>query len=89
MASTAPTGPVQANASLDLRGTPCPLNFVRAKLRLAKLAPGQLLEILLDGGEPLEQVPSGLAEAGHGIERLDLREDFCVLLVRCGAHEAP
>ncbi|HBE34477.1 MAG TPA: sulfurtransferase TusA family protein, partial [Cyanobacteria bacterium UBA11368] len=44
------------DAQMDLRGTPCPINFVRTKLRLEKMAPGQLLEVWLDGGEPIEQV---------------------------------
>ena len=28
--------PAQPDASLDLRGTPCPINFVRTKLQLEK-----------------------------------------------------
>lgn len=89
MAFPAPPGRPQADAQLDLRGTPCPLNFVRAKLRLAKLAPGQLLEVWLDGGEPRDQVPRGLGEEGHGIERLEAQGDFFVLLVRRRLGEAP
>jgi TusA-related sulfurtransferase len=46
----------QPDAQIDLRGTPCPLNFVRAKLRLEQMAPGSLLEVWLDPGEPIEQV---------------------------------
>ncbi|MGD1918789.1 MAG: sulfurtransferase TusA family protein, partial [Pleurocapsa sp.] len=29
-----------ADAQLDLRGTPCPINFVRTKLRLEQMSPG-------------------------------------------------
>lgn len=50
---------------LDLRGTPCPINFVRTKLKLAQLSAGQLLEVWLDGGEPIEQVPHSLAMEGY------------------------
>ncbi|NIM04392.1 MAG: sulfurtransferase TusA family protein, partial [Armatimonadetes bacterium] len=32
---------------MDLRGTPCPLNWVKTKLRLEEMKAGQLLEILL------------------------------------------
>ncbi len=53
---------------LDQRGIPCPLNYVRAKLRLERMAPGELLELWLDAGEPLEQVPNSLTMAGHRIE---------------------
>ena len=48
------------DAQLDLRGTPCPINFVRTKLRLEKMPPGGLLEVWLDPGEPIEQVPDSL-----------------------------
>lgn len=79
----------QADACLDLRGTPCPLNFVRAKLSLEKLGPGQVLQVLLDRGEPAEQVPAGLAESGHLLERLETQDDFFVLWVRCATHGVP
>lgn len=29
---------LEADARLDLRGTPCPINFVRTKLQLKKMA---------------------------------------------------
>lgn len=59
------------DTQLDLRGTPCPLNFVRTKLQLEKMAPGSLLEVWLDAGEPIEQVPDSLKMAGYPIEGLE------------------
>jgi TusA-related sulfurtransferase len=70
------------DAHLDLRGTPCPINFVRTKLRLEKMQPGELLEVWLDPGEPIEQVPDSLAMEGYGIEQLDERQGFFALRVR-------
>ena len=32
--------PSTPDAQLDLRGMPCPLNFVRTKLRLQQMPPG-------------------------------------------------
>jgi TusA-related sulfurtransferase len=58
----------QPDEKLDLRGTPCPLNFVRTKLRLQQMSPGSLLEIWLDPGEPIEQVPDSLTVAGYKVE---------------------
>lgn len=55
---------------LDLRGVPCPLSFVKAKLRLESLKSGELLELWLDGGEPVEQVPNSLSVDGHLIVSL-------------------
>jgi TusA-related sulfurtransferase len=70
------------DAQIDLRGTPCPLNFVRTKLRLEQLAPGQLLEVWLDAGEPVEQVPDSLRLGGYSIETLLPQGDYFALQVR-------
>ncbi|MBM5800861.1 MAG: sulfurtransferase TusA family protein [Cyanobacteria bacterium K_DeepCast_35m_m2_023] len=53
---------------LDLRGTPCPLNFIRTKLALETLAPGQALQVALDAGEPAQMVSEGVMAAGHGLQ---------------------
>lgn len=55
------------DAVLDLRGTPCPLNFIRTKLTLEKLRPGDWLQVDLDGGEPELMVSEGLRGEGHGV----------------------
>ena len=67
---------------LDLRGTPCPINFIRSKLQLEKMATGELLEILLDAGEPIEQVPNSLIMEGYQIESQKDQGDFYTLSVR-------
>jgi TusA-related sulfurtransferase len=71
-----------SDAQLDLRGTPCPLNFVRTKLKLQQMQPGTLLEVWLDPGEPIEQVPDSLTMAGYTIEELEDQTSFFVLKVR-------
>jgi TusA-related sulfurtransferase len=55
---------------LDLRGTPCPINFVRTKMKLEQMAAGELLEVWLDAGEPIEQVPDSLKMAGYTIDKI-------------------
>lgn len=70
---------------LDLRGTPCPLNFIRTKLALEKLSAGEWLQVDLDSGEPEEMVASGLREAGHRVELESLEAGAVRLLIcRCG-----
>jgi TusA-related sulfurtransferase len=69
------------NEQLDLRGTPCPLNFVRTKLRLEKMPPNQILEVWLDKGEPIEQVPNSLQMSGYQILQTVEHSDFCALQV--------
>jgi TusA-related sulfurtransferase len=53
--------------ALDLRGVPCPLNWVRARLALEAMAPGESLLVRLDPGEPLESVPASALEDGHAV----------------------
>ena len=48
---------------MDLRGTPCPLNFIRTQLALEKLASGEQLEVFLDAGEPDALVCAALQAA--------------------------
>ena len=52
---------------LDLRGVPCPMNWVRARLALEELPPGDTLVLTLDEGEPLESVPRSAREDGHEV----------------------
>lgn len=70
------------DAKLDLRGTPCPINFVRTKLRLEQMPPGALLEVWLDPGEPIEQVPDSLTMAGYSVEQVVEAAGYFSLLVR-------
>lgn len=60
--------PDHPDTILDLRGTPCPLNFIRAKLKLEQLPLGHQLELWLDGGEPIEQVPNSLRLEGYAVD---------------------
>ena len=53
--------------SLDLKGVACPFNYVQAKIRLETMDIGQLLEITIDDGEPIENVPTSLTNDGHEI----------------------
>ncbi|PPJ62785.1 sulfurtransferase TusA family protein [Cuspidothrix issatschenkoi] len=70
------------DAQLDLRGTPCPINFVRTKLFLEKMPPGGLLEVWLDPGEPIEQVPDSLTMAGYCVEKIIDFSTYFALVVR-------
>jgi tRNA 2-thiouridine synthesizing protein A len=60
-------GEVKADAELDLRGVMCPINFVKTKLKLESMDTGQVLEIVVDSGEPIQNVPKSVKEEGHKI----------------------
>jgi len=66
-AAHATTASVETLPELDLRGVACPMNFVKAKLRLEALDVGASLAILLDDGEPVQNVPASLRGEGQDI----------------------
>ena len=53
--------------TLDLTGVLCPMNWVRARLELERMQPGERLALLLDPGEPLESVPRSARDEGHRV----------------------
>ncbi|MBE0418495.1 MAG: sulfurtransferase TusA family protein [Coriobacteriia bacterium] len=61
--------------TLDLRGVECPLNYVKARLALEPLSPGTELDVLLDAGEPVRNVPRSLADDGNTVVALDEQPD--------------
>ena len=50
----------------------CPLNFVKAKLELEKIDVGEVLEVLLDEGEPVRNVPASFE--GQGQEVIEVKQ---------------
>lgn len=52
---------------LDITREHCPMTFVKTKIELSKLQPGDLLEVLLTEGEPLENVPGSATEQGFKV----------------------
>ncbi len=71
-------------ACLDLRGTPCPLNFIRTRLALEKIPVGALLQVDLDGGDPEQMVSEGVRGDGHGLESSPLPDGGVRLHIRRG-----
>ncbi len=53
--------------AVDIRAHVCPMTWVRVKLALEAIAPGEFLEVLLRGDEPLRNIPRSAALDGHAI----------------------
>ena len=51
----------------DLRGIACPMNFVKTKIELNSLKSGELLEVWLDDGQPIQNVPGSVRNEGHEV----------------------
>lgn len=60
---------------IDLRGVSCPTNFVKAKLALEDVEVGTTVEILLDDGEAVKNVPRSLKADGHKLVALQQTEE--------------
>lgn len=75
---------VEADASLDLRGVVCPINFVKTKLKLEMMNPGEVLEVILDSGDPIQNVPKSIKEEGHKIVEVKKEGEFFRLKVQRG-----
>jgi TusA-related sulfurtransferase len=53
--------------TLDITGLRCPMTWVRTKLELERMAPGDALDVRCPPGEALENVPRSAREAGHDV----------------------
>lgn len=50
---------------LDITEDICPMTFVKTRLLIERMAPGEIAEVRLAGEEPLENVPESVTELGH------------------------
>lgn len=66
---------------LDLRGVVCPNNAIRSRLVMAGLPEGASLDIYLDDGSPIENVPGALVADGHIVKKRQKKENFWLLSV--------
>lgn len=65
----------------DFRGVACPMNFVKTKIELATMKSGDLLEILLDEGEPIENVPGSIKGEGHKVLDQKKVDDYWMVTI--------
>ncbi|MFO7534907.1 MAG: sulfurtransferase TusA family protein [Kiritimatiellia bacterium] len=66
-----------AAVTLDLAGVGCPMNFVKAKLRLETLAVGEVLSVILDDGAPAENVPASFRNEGQEVLAVEKADNGC------------
>ena len=66
---------------LDLRGVVCPGNAVRSRLVMAGYPLGKTLEILLDEGSPVENVPGALVADGCHIVSREKKQNYWAISV--------
>ncbi|WP_243389649.1 sulfurtransferase TusA family protein [Arboricoccus pini] len=69
------------SAFLDITDETCPMTFVRTKLRLEAMQPGQVLHVRLRDGEAAINVPRAVADHGHRIMSMERLEAEILELV--------
>lgn len=65
----------KAGASIDITNVVCPITFVKTKVALEDLNDGDVLEVRLNGGEPVQNVPRSLKDEGHRVTGIEKQED--------------
>ena len=64
-----------ADQVLDITHEVCPMTFVRTRLALDRMAPGQVLLVKLHGDEPVRNVPRTAKEQGHTVLSMETDAD--------------
>jgi TusA-related sulfurtransferase len=64
-----------SDQELDITAEVCPMTFVRTRLALDRMKPGQVLLVRLRGDEPLRNVPRTAREQGHEVLSLETGAD--------------
>jgi TusA-related sulfurtransferase len=78
---------MQIDRSIDIKGEVCPYTYVKSKLALEELEPGQVLEIILNHKPAVENVPRSMENEGHKVlEVAWLNQTDCKILVEKGEH---
>ena len=67
--------------TVDITDVTCPITFVKAKVALEELDDGDILEIKLNDGEPVQNVPRSLKEEGHKVLELTENSDGTYRLI--------
>jgi tRNA 2-thiouridine synthesizing protein A len=70
-----------ADRDIDITRDLCPMTFVKTRIALDRLAPGQTLLVRLRGEEPLRNVPRTATEQGHTVLSQKLEPDGSTLLL--------
>ena len=79
---SAESAAISPDVKKDFRGVMCPMNFVKTKIALTPMQSGQILEILLDDGAPIENVPGSVKGEGHTILSTEKIENYWKVLIR-------
>ncbi|WP_196590096.1 sulfurtransferase TusA family protein [Pectinatus frisingensis] len=77
---------IKADDFVDITDVVCPVTFVKAKMGIEELEDGQILEVKLNEGEPLLNVPRSFKDEGHKVIEVNDNGDgtFTVFVEKSG-----
>jgi TusA-related sulfurtransferase len=58
---------MKADNIIDITNVVCPVTFVKLKIELENMETGKILEVILNEGEPIANIPRSLKDEGHKI----------------------
>lgn len=66
---------IKADLTVDITDVVCPVTFVKTKVALEELETGQVLEVRMNEGEPIQNVPRSLKDEGHKVVLVEQNQD--------------
>lgn len=66
---------LKSDEVIDIRDVVCPMTFVKTKAAIDELEIGQVLEVIMNDGEPAENVPRSMKEEGQQVLRLEKTDE--------------
>ncbi|WP_029519920.1 sulfurtransferase TusA family protein [Persephonella sp. IF05-L8] len=66
---------IKVDRELDLKGEVCPFTFVKSKLIMEQMEPGQVLRVILDYKPSVENVPKSMREEGQEVLEINQIDD--------------
>lgn len=60
---------------INITDVTCPITFVKTKVALEEMDEGQILQVHLNDGEPVQNVPRSIREEGHEVLELNDNND--------------
>jgi len=65
----------KADTFVDITDVVCPITFVKTKVALEEIEDGQIIEIKMNSGEPIMNVPRSLKDEGHKVIQVVNNQD--------------
>jgi len=80
---------MQPHKTLDITADYCPITFVKTKLALEEMKPGEILEVFLANAEAVQNVPRSVRSDGHVVHLLEKLDNgiYRLLIEKKGGEE--